>query len=251
MANSWRIPEEICLIRGVCVFRPNPVTESPNPPEFAQPVGFTTHKPRAFPQCRPVPRSPWLPAPPALPLPTLRHRHPARTPLIRLVAALYLASISEELPGVPRSNKAYPSQILASNTAAPGYPSASAAWQDRGGVVEWPGGISHLPSITYAAVAAATEAGRVSEARVPLSDQPWPGLGGPKSTGFHENPFLRREQTSRNHSYLSSAAKSSCSRCLSPVSAARLFSSSSLEQTVQVLIVLGGFSKPHALRGGS
>ena len=59
-------------------------------------------------------------------------------------------------------------------------------------MVGWPGGISQLPSITYAVMAAAFEADRVSEARIPRSDQPWLGLGGPKSTEFHEKPRLLR-----------------------------------------------------------
>ena len=36
----------------------------------------------------------------------------------------------------------------------------------------------------YALVATATEVDRGSEDRIPLSDRGWPGLSGPKSTGF-------------------------------------------------------------------
>ncbi len=95
------------------------------PPELVQPAGFATQRPRAFRQCCPVPRSLWVPAAPAVPLPTRRRRHPARPPLIRLVGALLLPYCSEELPGVPRSSKVATRQYLASRTAAPGHPSAS------------------------------------------------------------------------------------------------------------------------------
>ena len=98
------------LIRETRVFRPKPVTEIPNPPEFVQPAGFATQRPRACLQHCPVPRSLWVPAPSAVLLFTFRYRHPARPPLICLVATVVLPYCSEELPGVPRSNKAVPSQ---------------------------------------------------------------------------------------------------------------------------------------------
>ena len=79
-------------------------------PELASFAGFGTRRLRAFPPHGPVPRLLWVRAPSAVPFPTLRHRHPARPPLICLVATVVLPYCSEELVGVTRSNKVAPRQ---------------------------------------------------------------------------------------------------------------------------------------------